>query len=61
MEKNPIIYNYDFISFCNNIGGKRGIELAKIGVIGWYEINRFKPKLVWDTEQIANRILNSSL
>ena len=58
MEKNPIIYNYDFISLCNEIGGKRGIELAKIGVIGWYEINRFKPKLVWDTEQIANRILN---
>ena len=58
IEKNPIIYNYDFISFCNKIGGKRGIELAKIGVIGWYEINRFKPKLVWDTQQIANRILN---
>ena len=37
IEKNPIIYNYDFINLCNKLGGKRGIEIAKLGIFRWYE------------------------
>ena len=58
IEKNSIIYNYDFINICNRLGGKRGIELAKIGVLKCYEINKFKSNIFWETEQIANRIFN---
>ncbi len=58
IEKNPIIYNYDFINLCNKLGGKRGIELAKTGVFKCYEINKFKSNIFWETEQIANRIFN---
>ena len=58
VEKNPIIYNYDFINFCNRLGGKKGIELAKSGVFKSYEINKFKSNIFWETEQIANRIFN---
>ncbi len=58
IEKNPIIYNYDFINLCNKLGGKRGIEIAKLGIFRWYEINKYKTGLIWETEQIAKRILN---
>ncbi len=58
IEKNSIIYNYDFINICNRLGGKRGIELAKTGVLKCYEINKFKSNIFWETEQIANRIFN---
>ena len=58
LEKNSIIYNYDFINLCNKLGGKRGIELAKSGVFKCYEINKFKSNIFWETEQIANRIFN---
>ena len=58
LERNSIIYNYEFINFCNKLGGKRGIELAKLGIFKWYEINRFKSNIFWETEQIANRIFN---
>jgi len=58
IEKNPIIYNYDFVNLCNKLGGKRGIEIAKFGILRWYEINKFKTNIIWDSEQIANRILN---
>ena len=40
------------------LGGKRGIELAKLGVFKCYEINKFKSNIFWETEQIANRIFN---
>ena len=58
MENNSIIYNYDFINLCNRLGGKRGIELAKLGVIKCYEINKFKSNIFWETEQIASRVFN---
>ena len=58
LEKNSIIHNYDFINLCNKLGGKRGIELAKLGIFKSYEINRFKSNKFWETEQIANRIFN---
>ena len=58
LKKNSIIYNYDFINLCNKLGGKRGIELAKLGVFKCYEINKFKSNIFWETEQIANRIFN---
>ena len=58
IEKNSIIYNYDFINICSRLGGKRGIELAKSGVIKCYEINKFKSNIFWETEQTANRIFN---
>ena len=54
----PIIYNYDFVNLCNTLGGKKGIEIAKFGIFRWYEANKFKAKLVWDSKQTANRILN---
>ncbi len=57
-EKNPMIYNFDFINLCNKLGGKRGIEIAKLGIFRWYEINKFKTNIIWDTEHTANRILN---
>ena len=47
VEKNPIIYNYDFINLCNKLGGKRGIELAKTGVFKCYDINKFKSNIFW--------------
>ncbi len=47
-----------FINLCNKLGGKRGIEIAKFGIFRWYEINKYKAGLVWETEQIAKRILN---
>ncbi len=56
--EHPIIYNYNFINLCNTLGGKRGIEIAKFGIFHWYESNKFKANLVWDSEQSANRILN---
>ena len=58
IEKNSIIYNYDFINLCNTLGGKKGIELAKLGIFKCYEINKFKPNVFWETEQIANRVFN---
>ena len=58
IEKNPIVYNYDFINLCNKIGGKKGIEIAKVGIFKWYEINKFKANIVWDSEQTAKRIIN---
>ena len=58
IEKNSIIYNYDFINICSRLGGKRGIELAKLGVLKCYEFNKFKSNIFWETEQIANRIFN---
>ena len=58
IEKNTIIYNYDFINVCNKLGGKRGIELAKLGVFKCYEINKFKSNIFWETEQIAFRVFN---
>ena len=58
VEKDSAVYNHDFIKFCNRLGGKRGIELAKVGILEWYEINKFKANYVWDTEQISKRILN---
>ena len=58
IEKNPIIYNHDFINLCNKLGGKRGIEIAKLGIFRWYELNKYKAGLIWETEQIAKRILN---
>jgi len=58
IEKNPIIYNYDFINLCNKIGGKKGIEIAKVGIFKWYEINKFKANIVWDSEQTGQRIIN---
>ena len=58
IEKNSIIYNYDFINLCNKLGGKRGIEIAKFGIFKWYELNKFKASNIWNSEQIANRILN---
>ena len=58
IEKNPVIYNYDFISLCNKIGGKKGIEIAKLGIFRWYEKNRYRVGLMWETEHIAKRILN---
>ena len=42
IEKNSIIYNYDFINICSKLGGKRGIEQAKLGVLKCYEVNKFK-------------------
>ncbi len=58
IEKNPVIYNYDFISLCNKIGGKKGIEIAKLGIFRWYEKNKYRAGLMWETEHIAKRILN---
>ncbi len=58
IENNSVIYNYDFINLCNKLGGKRGIEIAKFSIFRWYEINKYKAGLVWETEQIAKRILN---
>ena len=58
IEKNSIIYNYDFINLCNKLGGKRGIELAKLGVFKCYEINKFKTNIFWETEHIAFRVFN---
>ena len=58
MEKNSIVYNYDFINLCKKLGGKRGIELAKQGIFRSYELNKFKTKNYWQLDQIANRILN---
>ena len=57
-ENNPVIFNYDFINLCNKLGGKRGIEIAKFGIFRWYEINKFKTNMVWDSHQSAKRILN---
>ena len=57
-ENNPIVYNYDFINLCNKLGGKRGIEIAKLGISKWYEINKFKAYRMWNSEQTAKRILN---
>ena len=57
-EKNSIIYNYDFINLCKRLGGKRGIEIVKMGIFQWYEINKFRSDYVWETEKIANRVLN---
>ena len=37
---------------------KEGIELAKLGVLKCYQINKFKSSIFWETEQIANRIFN---
>ena len=58
IEKNPIIYNYDFINLCNKLGGKKGIEIAKIGIFKWYQLNKFKADIVWESEQISKRIIN---
>ena len=58
IEKNPIVYNYDFINLCNRLGGKKGIEIAKIGIFKWYQINKFKADIVWEPEQISKRIIN---
>ena len=46
MEKNSIVYNYDFINLCKKLGGKRGIELAKQGIFRSYELNKFKQKII---------------
>ena len=56
--ENSIIYNYDFINICKTLGGKRGIELAKIGIIKWHKINKYKVKKVWSSKICAYRILN---
>ncbi len=58
IENNSLVYNYDFINICNKLGGKRGIEIAKFGIFRWHEINKFKAYNVWESDQIANRILN---
>jgi len=58
IEKNPLVYNYDFINLCNKLGGKRGIEIAKTAILRWYTINKFKANNIWESDQIANRILN---
>ena len=58
LEKNSIIHNFDFINLCNSLGGKRGIELAKLGIFKCYNINKFKTNTFWETEHIANRIFN---
>ncbi len=58
LEKNSLVYNFDFINLCNKLGGKRGIEIAKFGIFNWYKANKFKSSFVWDTEQTAKRILN---
>ena len=58
LEKNSIIRNFDFINLCNSLGGKRGIELAKLGIFKCYNINKFKTNTFWNTEHIANRVFN---
>tara|TARA_Y100001970_G_scaffold166351_1_gene203442 strand:- start:6657 stop:8207 length:1551 start_codon:yes stop_codon:yes gene_type:complete len=58
IEKNSIVQNFDFINLCTNIGGKRGIEIAKKNIFGWYRFNKFNSKFIWNPEIIANRIIN---
>ena len=58
LEKNSLVYNFDFINLCNNLGGKRGIEIAKFGIFNWYRVNKIKSSFVWDIEQTSKRILN---
>ena len=57
-EKEPSIYNFDFLNYSIKIGGKKGIKIAKRNIIEWQKINRFKIKKFWESEVIANRILN---
>ncbi len=54
----PAIYNFDFINYCNKIGGKKGIEIAKKNIFKWHRINKFKNNITWQSENISKRILN---
>ena len=57
-EKEPSIYNFDYLNYSIKIGGKKGIKIAKTNIIEWQKINRFKIRKFWESEVIANRILN---
>ena len=57
-DKEPTIYNFDFLNFSNKIGGKKGISVAKVSVIGWNKIYKYKINNLWQPEVIANRIIN---
>ena len=57
-EKEPSVNNFDFLNFSIKIGGKNGINIAKENIIKWHKINAFKINKLWDSEIVAERILN---
>lgn len=54
----PLIFNFDFLNYAIQIGGKKGIEIAKKNIIAWQKINKYKVTNVWEPEVVSNRLLN---
>ena len=57
-ENEPNVFNFDFLNYAINIGGKRGIEIARKNIIKWQKINGYKINKLWNSDIIAKRIIN---
>ena len=55
---NKIIHNFDFLNFSNKLGGKIGINLSKISIFGWFQINKNKLGFPWFEDLSSKRLIN---
>ncbi len=52
------IHTFNFLSFYQKLGGKRGIELSKKNIFTWFNKYRFFKNFPWTNEYSAKRLIN---
>ena len=52
------VHTFNFLSFYQKLGGKKGIELSKKNIFLWFNKFKFYGKFPWNTEHASKRFVN---
>jgi len=52
------IHTFNFLSFYEKLGGKRGIELSKKNIFLWFKKFQYNQSYPWTTDQASKRFIN---
>jgi uncharacterized heparinase superfamily protein len=52
------IHTFNFLSFYQKLGGKKGIELSKKNIFLWFKKFKYYTKFPWNTEHASKRFIN---